>query len=339
MKIFFLILTTALNTFGLLAQNILTVDNTPGSSAQFDDLQTAISSAQNGDIIYVHASNTNYGDILIDKNISLIGFSHSNPEKNSVIDEIDLTDNASNTRISGFRITNDFYLNNDISLVSNLVLENNLFENPVSFGGTALTDGLLIRGNVFLSGLGNTTTVFSQYSNAIITNNIFDGTLHVLFNNSIDVKNNIFLGSASINNLDPSSGNINAQDCIFYADRATTVNYNSTGVFFEHCLSYNITGNVLPLNGNNNINDTDPLFFSATNENFDSLDDDYRLQNGSPGIGTGISGGDLGIFDSSGFLFNNFGITQGIPSIKILSITSQIAPEENLEVIIESNTN
>jgi hypothetical protein len=92
-KLFFLA-TLLLINYSVNAQNVITVDNSVGANAQYNDLQSAISAATNGATIYVHASEINYGDIDINKPITLIGFSHSSSDKKSMIDAIDLLDNA-----------------------------------------------------------------------------------------------------------------------------------------------------------------------------------------------------------------------------------------------------
>jgi hypothetical protein len=69
-------------------------------------------------------------------------------------------------------------------------------------------------------------------------------------------------------------------------------------------------------------------------------DFDFHLQAGSVAIGAGVNGEDLGIYDGvTPFLFNNFGFTAGIPTVTITAITEQVAPGDNIEVTIQSNSN
>ena len=49
-----------------------------------------------------------------------------------------------------------------------------------------------------------------------------------------------------------------------------------------------------------------------------------------------MNGEDLGLFDGSGFVFDNVGFTDGIPTINIPAISTTVAPGQNLNVIINT---
>lgn len=334
-----LFLSALLLTFSVRAQNVITVDNTVGADADFNDLQSAINTAQNGDVIYVHASEVNYGNIIIDKSLSLIGFSHSDLDKKTIIDEVDLLDNASNVRVTGFHVTGPFTLNNDDTLVTNLVIENNYFDNIIYFGGDALTDGLIVRGNIIYR-IGSNSVTWTKYTNAIISNNIITDYLYVNYHESVEVSNNLFLNESYVVNVGNATGDLAVQDCIFYASVNSVYDPNSDGVLFQNCLTYNDINAVTNLVGTNNINDVDPQFINATDDLFNPDTDNYNLQMGSPAIGMGNLGDDIGLYSTNtNFSFNNFGFTAGIPVVTITSITSQVEQGGQLEVVIESNSN
>ena len=166
---FTLLLSFALYS-GINAQNIITIDNSTGSNAQFNDLQTAIASASSGDILYVHPSETNYGNIEIDKPLTLIGFSHSSADKQTLITDLTLNANASNVTVTGFRITDDLFISNGTP-VNNVVLENNRFESSmvISNGGV---DNLVVRGNV-INTMGSGSSTGETVTNGSITTHIF----------------------------------------------------------------------------------------------------------------------------------------------------------------------
>jgi hypothetical protein len=338
MKAKLLLLTISLISLNTYSQSTITVDNSVGSNAQYSDLQSAISAASSGDIIYVHASEINYGDIDIDKSITLIGFSHSDPDKKTLIDEIDLLDNASNTTISGFMVTNFLDVSNPTTPLTNIIIENNYIDGilyfPESLQGV---NGMTIRGNI-LDQVG-TSTVWSNFTNTIITNNIFIDRLYVKYHESVTVKNNIFLNGVGVHNLDDASGDLEVQDCIFYDNHGSTRDINNDGVVYQNCLTYNLgSGSYTTLTGAGNLNNQNPLFVSATDDIFD-VTDDYHLQGGSPAIGAGVSGGDLGIFNTGAFVFNNFGLTNNIPTVKISAITETVQEGETITVTINTNAN
>lgn len=323
----------------IFSQSVITVDNSQGSSAQYSDLQTAINSASSGDIIYVHASENSYGDIIIDKSITLIGYSHSDVQKQSILDKCTLNDNSSNTKITGFRFTDAFLVVNPTNIVSNLIVENNFFEWVIDFGSGSssnIVDDVIVRGNIFTRGLGN----WSKYTNTIISNNVFTGIndLDVLYHQSVTVENNVFIGGSYITNQDPDTGTLNVNDNIFVYHRNINVDFNSTGVLFQNCLTYNDESTVTALSGTGNINDTDPQFVNVTDDIFDSSFD-FNLQMGSPAENSGTLGDDIGLFGGNGFVFNNAGFSVGIPIVNITAITSQVTPGGNVEVTIESSSN
>ena len=345
-KITFLSLLSLFTTILINAQATITVDNSQGADADYSDLQDAISNALAGDIIYVHASEINYGDILIDKELTLIGFSHSSIDKETIVGTVTLGSAASNTRISGFHITNDFFCGNTNTL-TNIIIENNLFDGNFSgreiyfFDGGA--DDVIIRGNIITSRIGRNfsgPSLQNPVTNLIIANNIITKNIWIDFRESTTIENNIFLETPTITNRQSATGDLEVEDCIFYnASSGNSVGYNNTGVVFNNCLTFNSISGVIPLNGSNNINDTDPQFVNVTNPVFDTSFD-YNLSPGSDGINNGVLGDDIGLYSTnSNFTFNNFGFTAGIPIVTITAITSQIAPGGTLDVTIESNSN
>lgn len=330
-------------TFSSQAQTVITVDNTEGADADYSDLQSAITNATSGDIIYVHASELNYLDITIDKPLTLIGFSHSDADKETMVRNIVFGQDASNVRITGLHITDDFIVNNPV-MISNLVIENNLFDGPTSSiiafsGGGA--DNVIFRGNIIETMGSNTTSPNANVvTNLVMANNIIRSTINVRFHESTTIENNIFIGEPIINNISSDTGDLEIQDCIFYASSNSIYDPNNDGIIFNNCLTYNDLNGVANLVGNGNINDTDPLFVSASDDTFDPFTDDYTLQGGSPALGMGVDSDDIGLYSTNtNFTFNNLGFTAGIPIVTITAITSQIAPGGELSVTIQSNSN
>jgi len=321
------------------AQNVITVDNSPSSNAQYNDLQTAIEAAVSEDIIYIHPSETNYGNITIPKTLHLRGFAHSDPDKATLITDIKLLENASNSSFSGLRLTNDFIVHNSTTTLTGLVFENNIVSQMIF--RDAGVDGMIIRGNIiWYIGTSATSSTYNNYTNTTISNNIITGRINLENYQSITVKNNIFLTGNPFTNYASGDGSITVQNNIFYYSTTFTVNINALGVIFENCLAYNLgSGNVAALSGSNNIINTNPQFVNAANAVFNPDIDDYHLQVGSPAIGTGIDGADMGIYNTGPFVFNNFGYTNGLPTVKITSITKEVAPDTNIEVTIETNSN
>ncbi len=302
------------------AQNTITVDNSVGSNAQYSDLQSAISAASSGDTIYVHASEINYGNISIDKSLTLIGYAHLSSEKQTLITDIELLDNASNCTFSGLHITDDVYTNNT-TMLTGLVIENCYINDDLLFSNGGVDD-VIIRGNIIYQ-IGNTgsNSTSNNYSNAIISNNIILYYIGLKNHQSISIKNNIFLSpysSYAVYNAGDDTGSITIQNNILYYNTSGTYNPNTDGVTFQNCLTYNIgSGSVSALTGTDNQNNQNPLFVEDNdNTAYNAEVDDYHLQVGSPAIGNGVGGIDMGIYDGGSFVFNNVGILMEFQLLK-----------------------
>ena len=319
------------------AQNIYTVDNTVGSNAQYSDLQTAIASSSPGDTIYVHPSETSYGVIIIDKELHLRGFSHSNANRVTFIERIEFGENGSNSSFSGLHITGNFIVEDLNTTLTGLVFENNIVDNNMLFLDAGV-DGMIIRGNI-IQEIGN--ILYQGYSNTIISNNIITWRINVEYYQTVTIKNNLFISgnsTAVIRNF--GNGSITVQNNIIYVDAGNNVDVNYSGVIFDHCLAYNIgSANMDPLDGTNNIINIDPLFISAIDDNFDAYLDDYHLQAGSVAIDAGANGVDMGLYDDSPFVFNNFGYTNNLPVVTVLDITNTIPLGGDVDVTIETKAN
>src|SRR5690606_36120284 len=95
------------------AQNVHTVDNRPGTTAQFTSVQAAHDAAQAGDFIYIHTSPNHKGTLTIRKQIHVRGIGH-NPElangEHAILSAITISRNAteatfaSGSSISGLEI-------------------------------------------------------------------------------------------------------------------------------------------------------------------------------------------------------------------------------------------
>ena len=323
--------------FSSKAQTIITVDNTVGSNAEYSDLQTAIASSSPGDIIYVHPSETSYGVIIIDKELHLRGFSHSNANRVTFIERIEFGENGSNSSFSGLHITGNFIVEDLNTTLTGLVFENNIVDDNMLFLDAGV-DGMIIRGNI-IQEIGN--ILYQGYSNTIISNNIITWRINVENYQTITINNNLFISdnsTAVIRNF--GNGSITAQNNIIYVDVNNTTDVNYTGVIFEYCLAYNMgSGNMDPLNGTNNIINIDPLFVSAIDDNFDAYLDNYHLQAGSVAIDAGANGVDMGLYDAGPFVFNNFGYTNNLPTVEILDITNTIPLGGVIDVTIETKAN
>lgn len=325
------------------AQNVHTVDNRPGTTAQFTSVQAAHDAAQAGDFIYVHPSPNSYGTLTIRKEIHLRGIGH-NPElangEHAILSTITISRNvtegtfASGSSISGLEIntindgneaafTNILIQNNRINLLSfyqayNYIIQGNVFNSTAGFSILFNTDSHannVISHNIFnmVSNTSPTSAIFNRLiASDTVSNNLiimnFNGATNTFFNNCNNptVNNNMFLlGATAV---------------------ISSITTNNSTINFQNCLTFDYGGqSITPLSGSNNIDNTNPQFINiGTPENPGFLyNNNYKLAEGSPAIDAGSDGDDLGIF-GQGFLFQMRGYPFDLPYPTQINITNAI---------------
>lgn len=328
---------------------VITVDNNLSSGAEFSAINDAISSASNGDTLYVHASNKTYGDITIPKKIILIGPGHypqASRGLSAILGKITFTDGSSGSMITGFSITGiiekgaDHWGNH---VASDVTIENNLFTACHTINMTrGVNDNWTIRGNIFIEtsycGGSNIITVGENSDDWLIANNIFISTTQrhstgvfgqingstSIINNTIIHRNNaaLFYNNGSERN---SGFNALLKNNIFVSLSSSLqdITTNCVDCRWENNLTYSPNTTLTPLPGTNNINNKNPDFISVS----DAFDWDYKadfnVSDDSPAAEAGSDGTDLGAFGAN-FNFNKYGLPFGIPYIEKLEVENQL---------------
>ncbi len=327
------------------AQTTWTVDNRPGTTAQFSSVQAAHDAAQAGDFIYIHPSPNSYGTISIKKKIHLRGIGHG-PElangEHATLASITLSrnategTNASGSSMSGLEINNIGDANE--FAFTNILIQNNRITGYLNFYQAY---NYIIQGNIFSSTSGPFNINFqnSAHANNIISHNIFNAAFNssptsAIFNNLIasdTVSNNLiimnFNGATNTffnNCLNPTMNN-NMFVLGTTAVIASITTNNST-INFQNCLTFDYGGGtVATLSGTNNLNNTNPQFLTIgtpANPGF-LYTNNYKLATGSPAINAGSDGDDLGIY-GQGFLFQMNGYPFDLPYPTQINITNAI---------------
>ncbi len=353
LRVFFSALFTCLVSF-VYAQNVLIVDNNQGAGAQYTSLQTAINAASPGDIIYVQPSPDDYGSININKQISLYGIGY-NPELNAGeyarIININFTGTASGSVISGLYI-GGIYFGGGIS--HNVIIMNNLIAVVNGSPATDKANNIIIQGNSFLRSNNELVKPLNS-QNWIVTNNTFQfnhtnsvGGFFKNFNNSTIFKNNLI----KTNKNGDSNGSIEVfEDCIgakiynniflFIGTGVSNMNLgNNSAMDFQNNLTYSYNSTLDPMQGSNNLDNMDPLFVSYDPANYlITLSNDFHLQTGSPAIGAGNDGEDLGIYRNQ-YPFTIRGYPYGLPYLtEFLLYNTTISPGGTLNIHIKANAN
>lgn len=307
MKQIILILTLGLVYFNLSAQNIIHVNNAPGSSVDYSDLQAAIDAAQSDDLIYLYGSGITYGNIVISKKVNIQGPGYllganfggiQNPSP-AILNSLNIDQNIEGAFISGITVESGI----DIENSGNIIIEKSLIERGFY---TSNSSNISISNCLFRDTPGSIkmrvdrgcsqvvfTNCISEYSgievhelsSATFINNIIFGwssTITFGINNSI-FKNNIILTSYTIN------GNSN------------TIIKN----VFTHPSRIPPADNIKA--------DNSEVFEGYPDQGSFSPDERYKLKQGSPAIGYGEGGTDCGIFGGADPY-----VLSGLPSIPVI---------------------
>tara|TARA_R110002096_G_scaffold56474_4_gene144114 strand:- start:3162 stop:4235 length:1074 start_codon:yes stop_codon:yes gene_type:complete len=333
------------------AQTTHTVNNNANTSADFTDLQAAIDAAANGDIIYVQQSATSYGEITINKGLTIIGRSNGDASYKSEVGRIYLDAGASNTTVKGLKIS-DIQESANTSIITDVSFFDNDITSGIYLGSTDTFNNVLFQGNIIRSSI----TIYTNTSNVLITNNIIlSSALYFYMTDTLLFSNNVFGYYAGVGIYNYASSLLNISNSIFtsnyYGNNITTTLSNQGGgtIQVDNCLTYDYygsgsnnfsTGAGITINSNVQEN-IDPLFTAVDvnssnsianvgTNNFDPINDDLTLQAGSPVI-------DDGLFE--GYNFKNFGTPTGYPSIKVLANSATVPKNGNLSVTIEAKTN
>jgi hypothetical protein len=312
---------------------VITVSNRPGDIAQFSDIGNAISSASDGDIIYVSGSATSYGNFTLTKRLTFIGSGH-NPDNDSQLvsqlGTITLGVGSSGSEIIGFSVV-------IITWSASAAVINNINIQRCNLSSTLFINGnsreWIIQENILNNIISSSTSSFEE--NFILRNNIIGGSVsnvrHSLF------TNNVFLATGGI--FSNSEFNVFTNNIFFQNNLNSTIgNNNVINCVFNNNISFGGNNPSLP-SGNNTGEDNifaNPQFVNVASNTF-SYDFDYNLQGGSPGINSGSDGTDIGLFGGIGYSTTG---TPAVPEVTELNVLNPIVPQNgNLNLRIRGRAN
>ncbi len=328
---------------------IITVDNNPNSGAMYDNLQTAIDAANEGDTLFVSGSNTSYGDITINKSLILIGSGYNTDNQYDFstqindlyfVNDADPT-NPSNSLVIGFIMVGIFPSNNPN--IDNITFKRNKIQSI--YAGSSPKNNWQFVNNVI-----NNIAIQDNYPNLVFRNNIIiieqNGQIKAQ-GGSIIFTNNIIIG-----NKDAFwyTQYITFQNNIFYyCDLGVSSPYTDYCIFTNN-ISYGHANSSFSYGTNTatgNIEATDPLFVNTGtySETYEYIDD-YNVQGGSPAIGAGTDGTDIGIygglypFPVGGNATYTTSPMPAIPQIMQMIINNSVVPEDGvIDIHIEGQVN
>jgi hypothetical protein len=300
---------------------VLTLNNNNPTPGQYTTFAAAHNAASAGDTILVHGSPTSYDAIIISKKLIIIGPGHkpNTPSgQGARFGFIAIADNITGIKIYGLKVQciAAGFSSSPLKNVDSLHIENVFFESgfqQVAIYAGDNCDFLVIRSSVFDNVM--ISLAGSNINDVIIENNYITrapSSLTSLISwggtgNKI-VRNNIFAGASGV--VGDVIRNTIFENNIFYG---VTPNFGTqTDCLYANNITYLTSNDQLPpagQAGSNNLPGVNPLFVNPfvppAPGNFDYTRD-YRLQPGSPAIGAGTFGTDIGMYEPD-FTFSKTG--------------------------------
>lgn len=350
MKKINLLLLLILGGLFTMKATLITVDNMPGSAADYSNLATAITAASNGDTILVYGSAYSYGNITVDKRLTIIGSAGFDPEvsneANPLLNVISLNNGSDSTIISGFHI--GYITTNNGHTVNRIGIYNNYFSSTttgIRWYNSSSTDWV-IEGNIFqaynqnnfIENYNNNSTL----NNILIKNNYFE-TQYLRYyvskynNSAFTYRNNVFvLRNNSGSEMCLSCSSVLFENNIFWMTNSghTAIAQSCSNCVFNNNIIYNSGGGTMiaidstgnGASGNNNIINQDPQFVNFVEGNNYTIAENYRLTNASPGHNTGTDGMDIGLYGGN-YNWENRKYPKTFPHQEILNVINNSVPQ------------
>lgn len=335
MKTFIRILITAAITLSgsnyLLAQNKITLSHL-GVPSFFTNLSTALTSAANGDTLYLPGGTIQplASDITINKSVHIVGAGHY-PDSTvatgrTIITTLRFLTGSGGGSIQGCAVSNlyiGYASNQNITGLSVSRCTIGYFR--LGNDNVSTIDNIYLTDNVFTGDL----LIHNSYPNVLLIRNIIDN--HGLSGQGLFIKNNIFYayyGSALIgftscnlvNNVIVCTGSNNlslgTQNCN-YSNNLFIPNVSNWGTNTQQ---------------NSLLNQTQANTFENASGSAFSYTNNYKLKSSSPGNDYGTDGTDVGIYGTTSPYKD--GAVPFNPHIRFKSISSETTPQGILNVTI-----
>ena len=312
--------------------------NNTGADADYSDLQVAHDAASPGDTLYVEASPTEYGSLIISKKIHIFGTGYflgenMNLQANvitSKVYDIYLASGCNESTIQGMTVNHAIQTSGNPA-ISDVIISRNRIVGGIYLSTSGLVEDVFIMQN-FIEGSFNSyysiRTFGNSNKNLVILNNIFIyGSVYSYISfhaqTSAVLTNNIFANSSI------STTNSDFQNNILLTPNVTNPALNS--------YSYNIcTGTQFPSGNNNqqNVNNAS-IFVGYPTQGGYTSDNRFELLMGSPAEGTGNGGVDCGVFGGTQPY-----ILSGIPPIPtIYKFESPNVVTGNFNITVSTRSN
>jgi hypothetical protein len=329
------------------SQGVIALTTAGGITTIYNTFDDALANANNGDHIYLPGGVFNL-TAAIKKGVNIIGAGHY-PDSTVYTDRTIIQGNltlgagASNALIEGLYITGDINFNPGERSDNIVIRRCNV--NSISIGNawnrsdTARCYNTLIIHNVIR---GN--AVFTEAYGFTLKGNIINGAAQVSIYHGGLIENNIFLSVGNLATLNDLR-NVTFKNNIFMNNQSLGYQgyscycYDGVGGTFGCTFLNNLfvgkdtTLNIIPMAavkiGNVFLVNPSNIFANQSGTTFDYIYD-YHLKQGSPGIGLGNDGTDVGIYGTSDPYKE--GAVPANPHISFKDIPASTMPNGSIQV-------
>jgi hypothetical protein len=274
---------------------VFTVSNDPATPAQYTDVQAAHDAASPGDTLLVKASTSSYSGLNLDRPLTVIGEGYITDGPHTSISGVYTKPGSDGSNFIGVRAY--FYLDGNGPL-TNVLIERcgGIIVAASGYGVTSLiVKHCVINGPIALN----------NCAQVLITNNLITGQIYGSTAPSVSIQNNVFMnnGGYALQSIQYAVVSNN----IFYGSSPSQDGYGVTNCAFNNNISFGTSDDDLPPTGTGNVGSgnqqgVDPLFVNVP-DFYWAPSYDLHLQAGSPGIGAGTDGTDIGLY-GGGFPLN-----------------------------------
>ena len=308
------------------------------------NLQIVVNSASIGDTIYLEPSSQTYGNVTLNKKLTIIGngyFLGNFPMNDSLQHHVDysilngliLDNGSSGSTITGIYFTYQFPYEVKLERVSNIKFVRNYVSTDFTIHGDTLNNTYISQ-NYFADGhyVRQSNSLAQTITTLNFSNNFISGPL--LFADGVDnmtlmkITNNTFYN----NNTHEFKNAEFFNNILVQGALATWTTNNNV----HHNIANSING--LPI-GTGNVNNVAMNFF-VTTPSSTNIDRDWQLNctSSNAACGTGVGGVNMGMFGGTTPY-----ILSGIPSVPSIYIlktpTLSVLQGGNIDINISSRTN
>lgn len=355
------LIVTAFSIGTAYGQTIRVADNNlnaPAGANVFASLQDAVDAAVDGDIIQVTPSPDDYGNVTINRRLTVYGIG-LDPDRDmpyrSEVGRITFGHNVlfqtDSTVVTGLVVAGVTFSGGSGVTLSDIVIEGCRITSTIGVNSGSV-DNLRIRDCLISAGSRPSINFLGDASNLLITNNIlynlstYLGGGAISADNHAVISNNIFIASTNSSR----SAFLTARDCIvanniFYGVRPGSGSGSERNEYHNN-LTFGTSVDDLPPAGTGNTGADNLVGVNPLLENF-PLDGsntfdfayDFRLQAGSPAIGAGSDGTDIGIFGGSSPFDTLPRVLPSLPFIEEFNASNVVRQGGNLNVTVKAKSN